>query len=205
MRGDVNQSSFWEGLYHAGDDRWDLGRPAPPLEALLAENPPAPSGGKVAVMGCGRGHDARLFAGRGYSVWGFDFAPRAVEEARRLAEEEGVRVSFERRDVFSLPGDFPAFFDLLWEYTCYCAIHPDRRDEYLSGLRRIIAPGGLLLALFYPIREGTDGPPFPSTDEDLREKLERHFKILSWETPPTSVERRQGEERLIRAVPLPPT
>lgn len=201
MKGDVNRSDFWADIYRAKDDGWDLGGAAPPLESLLKSDPPTPSGGKVAVVGCGRGHDARLFARAGYATWGFDFVPYAIDEGRRLAAEEGLDINYEVRDVFALPDAYPGHFDVVWEYTCYCAIDPSRRDEYLSVLHRIIAPGGMLLGLFYPLQEGTDGPPFPSTDEDLRRRLEGKFRILSYETPSGSITPRQDKERLVRASP----
>lgn len=202
MTGDVSRPSFWEDLYHRKDDRWELGEPAPPLARLLALGPPAPGGGRVAVVGCGRGHDARLLSRHGYAVWGFDFAPYAIEEARRLAASGGSQVCFEQRDVFSLPDDFPSFFDLVWEHTCYCAIDPARRDEYIAVLHGIIAPGGSLLALFYPVGEGTEGPPFPTTEEELRRRLAPRFQIESMEAPADSLPHRQGKERLVRAIPI---
>ena len=202
MTSEVSRPAFWEGLYQAKDDGWEVGEPAPPLVRILSGEPPAPTGGKVAVIGCGRGHDARLFARHGYQVWGFDFTEYAIREARRLAEEEGLDVHFEERDVFRLPDEYTGSFDLVWEYTSYCAIDPARRDEYISAIREIIAPEGALLALFYPVREGTDGPPFPTTEEEIRDRIGREFLIDTMVTPVDSLPRRQGKERLVRAVPL---
>jgi len=126
-RAPVSTAAFWEGLYAARQDGWELGEPAPALVQRLDAGLPLPPGTRVAVPGAGRGHDARLLARRGYQVTGFDFAEAAVREARRLAEEEGVRVAFERRDVFSLATDYGGAFDAVWEYTCFCAIDPARR------------------------------------------------------------------------------
>src|SRR5262245_34895653 len=89
----VNDATFWQDLYAQGGDRWELGRPSPSLGAHLARRPPPL--GTVAVPGCGRGHDARLLARRGYRVLGFDFVPGTVRTARELAEREGVPVIFE--------------------------------------------------------------------------------------------------------------
>ena len=111
------------------------------------------------MPGAGRGHDARLLARRGYRVWGFDWAPTAIEEARRLAAADGVDPTFEARDIFTLAETHGGFFDGVWEYTCFCAIDPARRQEYIRVIRTLLRPGGLLLACFYPLREGTDGPP----------------------------------------------
>jgi SAM-dependent methyltransferase len=198
-RAPVSTSAFWEKLYAAGEDGWELGEPAPALVQRLEAGLPLAPGTRVAVPGAGRGHDARLLARRGYQVTGFDFAEAAVREARRLAEEEGVRVAFERRDVFSLAADYTEAFDAVWEYTCFCAIDPARRGEYVDVLHDVLRPGGLLVGCFYPLREGTDGPPFPVSREGIEADLAPRFDLLESAPPAASPERRRGLEWLILA------
>ena len=198
----VSAPAFWEQLYAGGNDGWELGAPAPPLLAWLDSGgafPAAAEPARLAVPGCGRGHDARLLAKRGYRVWGFDFAEAAVAEARQLAAREGVDVAIEQRDVFTLGRDYPGFFDGVWEYTCFCAIDPARRDEYAQVLHAMLRPGGRLLACFYPMREGTDGPPFPVSQADIERALVPRFRVLQAGPPSVSVERRQGLEWLVLA------
>jgi methyl halide transferase len=154
---------------------------------------------RVAVPGAGRGHDARLLARRGYRVTAFDFAEAAVAEARRLAAAEGVELAVEQRDVFTLARDHAGAFDGVWEYTCFCAIDPDRRDEYARVLHAILRPGGLLLACFFPLRDGDGGPPFPVSRRDIERVLAGRFTVLEAGPPPRSVERRRGLEWLVRA------
>ncbi|HME97850.1 MAG TPA: methyltransferase domain-containing protein, partial [Methylomirabilota bacterium] len=208
------------GLYAEGQDGWELGGPSPALEAWLdaggtficggpdmapalpqsADNRralnPAP---RVAVPGCGRGHDARLLARRGYRVTAFDFAEAAVAEARRLAAADGVDLAVEQRDVFTLARDHREAFDGVWEYTCFCAIDPGRRAEYADVLHAILKPAGLLLACFYPVREGRDGPPFPVSREDIASALAGRFTVLTEGAPARSPERRLDLERLVLA------
>ena len=198
-RAPVSTSAFWEKLYAAGQDGWELGEPAPALVQRLEAGLPLAPGTRVAVPGAGRGHDARLLARRGYQVTGFDFAEAAVREARRLAEEEGVRVAFERRDVFSLAADYTEAFDAVWEYTCFCAIDPARRGEYVDVLHDVLRPGGLLFGCFYPLREGTDGPPFPVSREGIEADLAPRFDLLESAPPAASPERRRGLVWLILA------
>jgi SAM-dependent methyltransferase len=225
----VSTAGFWEGLYAGGQDGWELGGPAPPLidwldrgGSFAAEEPagePAASGppasgdrgslpprwssgvaARVAVPGCGRGHDARLLARKGYRVWAFDFAEAATAEARRLAARESVDVTIEQRDVFALPEAYRGAFDGVWEYTCFCAIDPSRRAEYVDVLRAVLRPGGTLLACFYPIREGYDGPPFPVRVAEVERLLAPGFRVVDSGPPGRSADRRQGLEHLVRAV-----
>lgn len=194
----VSAPDFWEGLYATGGDGWELGQPAPPLVDFVDRTPPPR--GRVAVLGCGRGHDARFLAARGYDVTGYDFSPVAVSAARALAGRDGVTVTFEQRDIFTLAADAAHTFDGVWEYTCFCAIDPARRPEYVAMLHAILKPGGTLLGCFYPLREGTDGPPFPVARDEIERLLGAGFRIIESGEAVASVERRRGLEWMIRAV-----
>jgi len=195
----VSAAAYWEGLYAERQDGWELGEAAPSLHACLASGRPFTPGARVAVPGCGRGHDARLLARHGFAVTGFDFAEPAVTEARQLASRERLAADFERRDVFTLAKDYAGAFDAVWEYTCFCAIDPGRRDEYARALHDILKPGGTLLACFYPLKEGTDGPPFPVSWPDIEAALDPFFDIVDAGPPQASPERRRGLEWLVRA------
>jgi len=194
---DVSAAAFWEDLYARGGDGWELGRPAPPLVDFVEAMPPPR--GRVAVPGCGRGHDARFLARQGYEVTGFDFSRAAVDAARTLASDDKVDVAFERRDVFGLAADYTHAFDGAWEYTCYCAIDPRRRDEYVQALAAIVRPGGWLLACFFPLRTVAAGPPFPVTRAEITRRLARHFRIARAFAPVRSARGRQGREWVVLA------
>ncbi|HXG03950.1 MAG TPA: methyltransferase domain-containing protein [Candidatus Binatia bacterium] len=198
---DVSAPAFWEGMYAAGEDGWELGGPHPTLVHLLRTAPPP--AGRVAVPGCGRGHDARLLARHGYEVTAFDFVPAVLDEARALARREGVAVDFQARDLFALGPEYSGAFDGVWEYTCYCAIDPGRRSEYVDVVARILRPGGWFLAVFFPVRGGEDGPPFPVDLDEVRRLLGGRFRIEHEGRPPRPVPARAGHEWLVRAVRLP--
>src|SRR5215212_7726353 len=98
----VEQPEYWDAHYQRGDTGWDIGKPAPAFVDLLA-GPDAPPPGRLIAVGCGRGHDAILFARAGFDVLGIDFAPRAVAAARARAADGGVAARFEQHDLFDLP------------------------------------------------------------------------------------------------------
>jgi SAM-dependent methyltransferase len=193
----VSAPDFWEGLYATGGDGWELGQPAPPLVDFVEATPPPR--GRVAVLGCGRGHDARFLAARGYEVVGYDFSPAALAAARALARRERVEVAFEQRDIFSLEREAPHAFDGVWEYTCFCAIDPARRDEYVRTVRAILRPGGWLLACFFPLRAVSAGPPFAVTRAEVRRRLAASFRVERAQPPLRSARGRQGREWLVFA------
>lgn len=206
----VGDPAFWRDLYVRGQDGWDLREPSPSLQAHLARA--EPPRGRVAVPGCGRGHDARLWARRGYEVWAFDWAPEPLVAARALAAEAGVTVAFEQRDIFGLAVDYAGFFDGVWEYTCFCAIEPTRRADYASLVARLLRPGGWLLACFFPMTPGPPtglplpaaaaerpaGPPFPVTEAEVRMLFEPRFELIETYVPAASPEARRGREWMVR-------
>jgi SAM-dependent methyltransferase len=193
----VDTPEFWDGIYAAGGDGWELGRPSPPLVDFVAATPPPR--GRVAVPGCGRGHDARFLAAHGWAVTAFDFSTAAVTAARALARREGVDVAIEQQDIFALPREYARAFDGVWEYTCYCAIDPARRDEYVQAMAALVRPGGWLLGCFFPLRAPAPGPPFPVSVAELRRRLAPAFRIERAFPPLRSARGRQGREWMVLA------
>jgi SAM-dependent methyltransferase len=158
-----------------------------------------PPAGRVAVPGCGRGHDVRFLARRGYAAVGFDFSPVAITAARALAERENVTATFEQRDLFGLPDDRAETFDGVWEYTCFCAIDPPRRPEYVRVIASLLRPGGWLSACFYPIRAAGGGPPFPVATDEVERLFSPLFHLEHAAPPLRSPPRRRGEEWMVLA------
>jgi methyl halide transferase len=193
----VSAPDFWEGLYAGGGDGWELGQPAPPLVDFVDGTPPPR--GRVAVLGCGRGHDARFLAARGYDVTGYDFSPAALTAARALARRDGVTVAFEQRDIFTLWQEAAHAFDGVWEYTCFCAIDPARRDEYMRTVAAIVRPGGWFLGCFFPLRAVSPGPPFPVSRAEVRRRFGPRFHVERAQPPLRSARGRQGREWLVYA------
>jgi SAM-dependent methyltransferase len=193
----VNLPAFWENLYRRRGDGWELGEPAPPLVEFVRATPPPR--GRVAVPGCGRGHDVRFLARQGYDAVGFDFAADAIHDARALEARQPSGGRFEQRDIFALATDYHGAFDGAWEYTCFCAIDPARRAEYVRVMAAILRPGGWFLACFYPVRLRGGGPPFPVTRSAVRRLLAPAFRIERAGAPLRSLPRRSGQEWMVFA------
>jgi SAM-dependent methyltransferase len=183
---------FWSEVYRQGHDGWELARAAPPIARWLAAHPQA--GQRVLVLGCGRGHEARLFARAGANVVAVDIASEAVEAARRLAEAEGVALEVRQADLFRLAADEQRY-DLVVEHCCFCAIDVRLRPEYARIVAEVLAPKGRLVGLFWNHgRPG--GPPFTVDREELLATFTPHFEPLHWEVPEDSVATRLGDEFL---------
>lgn len=189
---EVESPNFWEARYQEGAARWDIGQPAPPFVKFL-NSPGAPVDGRVAVLGCGRGYEALLFASRGFEVVGFDFAPSAIAAASRLAQAAGISARFLQRDIFDLVDEFTGYFDFVVEHTCFCAISPEKRPQYVRLVNSILRPGGILIGLFFT-HSRAGGPPFGVTPAEIERYFSGDFDIISLAPAAESVPARQGEE-----------
>ncbi len=178
----------WEAKYQAQDTPWDKGEPSPGLVDWLAAHPEEPRG-TVLVPGCGLGHDVRAWAAAEFTATGLDIAPSAVARARATPTE---RTSFAFGDFLA---DEPhAQFDWVFEHTCFCAIQPGQREDYVRAVLRWLKPGGHYLAVNYFIPD-TDGPPFGVDREEIWARFSPHFELLA-EWMPRSYANRTGLERM---------
>lgn len=189
---DPAKPDFWESRYREGNSGWDIAQPAPPVVDFLAQ-PDAPTPGSMIVPGCGRGHDAIFFAQHGFTVTGVDFAHDAIVDARRAAEREGVAVDFVEHDVFALPASYDHKFQYVLEHTCFAAIPPNKRPEYVRLVSRLIAPDGLYIAIFFTHGK-PGGPPFDTNAEEIRSLFLPYFSIEKLDPPARSVEQRKSQE-----------
>jgi SAM-dependent methyltransferase len=199
-----SDAEYWNEIYRGDGGGWELGRATPPLARWFAAHPAA--GKRALVVGCGRGHEARLLARGGARVVAIDIASEAITAARALTTPDdaaaaagaGGSVEFRELDLFALPKTGEVF-DLIVEHTCFCAIEVARRGEYVSAVAGALPASGELVALFYAHgRPG--GPPFTTDDAEVRRLFAPRFELAHYETPPDSIERRAGLERLARLV-----
>ena len=192
---DINSADKWEADYLRGTDGWDLGGPTPVFRDLLANQQLAP--GRMLVVCAGRGHDAREFARHGYQVTAVDFSPFAAQEMSKLAGP-GLPMEILQQDLFTLSHELDGSFDYVLEYTCYCAIDPKRRTEFVDLVTRLLRPGGIYISLAFPLTGQQGGPPFAVTVSELLHLFkERGFKLIERGQPSDSVPQRRGTEELL--------
>ena len=195
-------STDWEDCYRTGDTPWDKGAPAPPLVDWLAV-PGRQLTGDVLVPGCGLGHDVRAIvrASPGARVCGLDLSGSAVVAARRLPAAGSE--TYRQADLFMPPEEWRHRFDWVVEHTCFCAIDPARRVDYVRAVAGLLRPGGHLLAIFYlqpwaggEPRPPGGGPPFGSNREELDALFAADFTRLAEHVPARTYPGREGRELL---------
>jgi len=188
----------WNRRYQIGGIPWEKGAPAPPLLEWLQAC--GPLHGNVLVPGCGYGHDVRAIAAAApdAKVIGLDISPLAIERARQfpLAGQE----AYELGDLFNLARCFSGKFQWAFEHTCFCAIDPERRPDYVHVIAGALRSGGFLLAIFFlnSWDEGEEpaegGPPFGVSIAELDQLFGPVFDRIDEKHPRCSFPGREGRE-----------
>lgn len=184
---------FWQERYESGETRWDKGAPAPPLVSFLKDRAVV---GRVLVPGCGSGHDVRALSEQGAEVTGLDFAAGAIDAARAIRPVGSE--SYVLEDFLNCPGMLKGGFDWIFEHTCFCAIEPSRRRDYVKACIHCLRPGGRLLAVFY-LETGDPpdvGPPFATDREEILSLFGSYFEVEQEGIPKDAYPGREGKEWL---------
>jgi SAM-dependent methyltransferase len=176
---------FWQRRFVSGDLPWDRGAAGPQLQRWWSDGVIRP-GVRIAVPGCGTGHDVAWLARAGAQVTGIDYAPAALERARETLRQADAQASLVAADVTAWAPGEP--FDAVYEQTCWCALHPDRWAAYAQRLQSWLRPGGqLLLMLMQAPRPGAaegrlEGPPYHMDVHGARALLP--LETWDWPAPP---------------------
>ena len=186
----------WDEAYRRRETPWEKGIPHPALVDFLAEN--GPLDGKICVPGCGSGHDVRALSAPSNYVLGIDLATRAIAKANsrpRIANEEYLLA-----DLFQLPSKFDRQFDWVFEHTCFCAIDPGMRQDYVEAVVRLLKPQGKLLAIFFPNPDHDEpGPPHAVSLEELERFFSPQF-VLEREWVPQRTHPGREQRELMRVL-----
>lgn len=99
------------------------------------------SGMKVLDVACGTGNVSIPAARTGANVTGLDIAPNLLQQARKRAESEGLKIEFIEGDAERLPHD-AGHFDVVT--SMFGAMFAPRPEVVASELARVCRPGGLI-------------------------------------------------------------
>lgn len=192
---DISDPEFWSGRYKENSTGWDLHEPSPALVWALQKFKLPKM--RVAVLGCGRGHDASYFASQGHKTTGFDFSQQALDEAQKLYGQS-VNLSWVQQDVFNLNTDFYEQFDLVFDHTLFCAVDPEKRQQLVKSWERLLTDQGQLLGVFFTMPK-TSGPPYGATETEIKDRLSAYFRSDFWMRSRVSHPKRMGKELIVLA------
>ncbi|KAK3128422.1 hypothetical protein QOZ80_6BG0461440 [Eleusine coracana subsp. coracana] len=186
----------WQKSWEAGLTPWDLGKPTPIIEHLVASGT-LPKG-RALVPGCGMGYDVVALASPERFVVGLDISDAAVKKAKQWSS------SSPNADYFTfLAEDFFKWtpseqFDLIFDYTFFCALEPSLRSAWAETVNCLLKPDGELITLIYLISD-QEGPPYSNTVADYQKVLEPlGFEAVLMEDNELAIKPRKGYEKLGR-------
>ncbi|XP_026390399.1 thiocyanate methyltransferase 1-like isoform X2 [Papaver somniferum] len=162
-------SGSWDKCWEQGVTPWDLDQPTPVLLQLL-EKETLPKG-RFLVPGCGAGHDVIATANPERYVVGLDFSEIAITKARKISLSAPNAKCFEFivADFFTWrPNEI---FDLIFDYTFFCAIEPRMRAAWGKRMHELSKPDGEIITLMWPTNDRDGGPPFKVSVADYEEVL----------------------------------
>ena len=125
------------------------------------------------ITGCGTDHEVlRFFQSAGFEVTAIDFSTVAVAQIKEaLGNFDGKII---RGDFFKV--DFPSQFDLIYERTFLCALHPRRWPQYVRRVAQLLRLRGKVVGVFFYGTE-PDPPPYPLSKARAAEIFGKYFRL----------------------------
>jgi SAM-dependent methyltransferase len=168
---------FWESKHGTYATKAFVRRPNFFAQEIAGLVPP---GARLLELGCGQGADALFFAGQGAQVTACDFSRFALDQFAKDAEAAGVReVELDLSDV-PYPFDDDSF-DIVYAHLSLHYFDTASTWRVLADIRRILRPGGRLLATFNSVRDPEVGEGIELGEPTYRElgpgDRKRYFSV----------------------------
>ncbi|RZC66107.1 hypothetical protein C5167_009795 [Papaver somniferum] len=195
---DEYSAGGWNKCWEQGVTPWDLGQPTPVLLQLL-DKETLPKG-RVLVPGCGAGHDVIAIANPERYVVGLDLSENGIKRAREISLSLPNAKCFEFIEADFFTWRPTEKFDLIFDYTFFCAIEPGMRASWGTQMHELLKPDGELITLMFPTDDRYGGsPPYKVSVADYEEVLHPWgFKATSIIDNEMAVGQRRGCEKLGR-------
>ncbi|MBI4970402.1 MAG: class I SAM-dependent methyltransferase [Candidatus Omnitrophica bacterium] len=161
---EASQTGFNDS--YAGTPPWDIARPQ---KEILALDDAGLITGRVLDAGCGTGAHSLYFAKRGHESWGIDYAPAAIEKARKKAAEQKIQAAFRVADALELTALGRQFNTIIDCGLFHCLSDADR-VRYAKSLSQALATGGHYFMLCFSEHEPAEwGGPRRVTQQEIRD------------------------------------
>lgn len=189
-----NPTEWFDRFYAAGvageiTMPWGRTQAHPLLVDRLARE--AAYSGRAVVVGCGLGADAEYLASLGYATTAFDVAPTAVEQCRLRYPESAV--DYRLANLFDLPSEWAAAFDLVVEIVTVQALPTDLHPPAIAAVRSLVARGGRLIVIGWAPEPGEPppAPPWPLSRAEIDSFAADGLRVIA-------IERLAGSEPVSR-------
>lgn len=175
MTDDVSPSAEHFRQAYSQQPPWEIGHLQPALAAIADQIQ-----GSVLDAGCGTGDGALFFASRGQVVYGIDFVPEAIAQAKSKAVAQGLDVCFLTMNALAL-GQLPRQFDNVIDCGLFHLFSDTDRVLYVDALATVLRPAGRLWLLCFSEQEPPGAGPRRISRRDLETAFADKWSIESVE------------------------
>jgi SAM-dependent methyltransferase len=153
---------------------WDTGIPAPEVVRYIAGKTP----GDAIDIGCGTGTNLLYLAQQNWRVTGIDFAPLAIEKAKRkLARYPKTLLVWDVTKLAIL--ELPSPYDLGLDMGCFHSLSGTGRLAYVNGIKKWIKSNGMLMMYAFQPSEYADVRGL--TREEMVNYFKNYFELINYE------------------------
>jgi len=130
---------------------WELGRPRPILVEFVEKG--LIKKGKALDICCGAGTNTVYLAKKGFEVTGIDISPKAIEIAKKKAQQTNAKINLMVQSFVNLPFGNEEF-DFVFDMGCFHHVEIEDRSKFVMGVHRILKKGGNYLLTCFSYKNG---------------------------------------------------
>lgn len=189
---DFLTEDYWTSRYDNNISGWDLGEITPPLKDFIDSVDDKTIA--ILIPGAGNAYEAEYLHNQGFTnVTVCDLSLRPLENLKtRCPSFPESHLIY--GDFFDIEGQF----DLIIEQTFFCAIDPSLREKYVSKVKALLNPNGLIAGLMFDVIFPFEGPPFGGKSVDYKVLFSKYFDSINFEKCTTSIAPRMGNEIFVK-------
>lgn len=184
----------WDNRYKSNDIGWDLGAISPPLKHYIdqLENKEQ----HILIPGGGNSYEAEYLFRKGFqNVFVADLSKTALRNLQKrvpeFPEEQLLHMNF---------FEIEASYDLVFEQTFFCAIHPTMREDYALKMQEILQPKGKIVGVLFQVPLFANRPPFGGSKAEYLTYFKPQFQLKYFDTCYNSHPSRKGKELFINLI-----
>ncbi|WP_458626167.1 methyltransferase domain-containing protein [Winogradskyella sp. PC D3.3] len=180
--------TYWEQRYASNKTGWNTGYVSTPLKTYFDQL--KDKSVNILIPGAGNSYEAEYLWLHGFkNVYVLDYAQQPLHNFKERVPDfpESQLLNL---DFFELDNKF----DLIFENTFFCALHPNLRSNYANQMLHLLQPNGKLVGLLFNFKLTDAGPPFGGNISEYQSLFQPLFKIKVLEPSINSIKERQGNE-----------
>lgn len=164
-----NTQAFWEEKYIQQDTGWDMGEVSPPLKAFF--DGLTDKNQQILIPGAGNAYEAAYLHQNDFTnVHVLDISHPPLDRFKNNYP------SFPKNHIHQANFfNFEGQFDIIIEQTFYCAIPPDKRDEYVHKMHSLLKNKAHLVGLLFDFPLTEEGPPYGGSKEEYQIRFQEYF------------------------------